>query len=74
MSILKIPLNKRRNDQWYATVRIACNDVFNRVGMQFREAFTFARELGVKDLRWHGAALDAAEGAGPTHQRRARSL
>jgi len=26
----------------------ACNDVFNRTGAQFRDAFGFARELGVK--------------------------
>ena len=26
----------------------ACNEVFNRTGTQFREAFTFARRLGVK--------------------------
>jgi hypothetical protein len=26
----------------------ACNDVFNRVGTQFKDAFTFARQMGVK--------------------------
>jgi hypothetical protein len=26
----------------------ACNDVFNRMGAQFNDAFTFARQLGVK--------------------------
>jgi len=25
-----------------------CNDVFNRTGLQFRDAFTFARQLGMK--------------------------
>ena len=25
-----------------------CNEVFNRAGLQFREAFTFARQLGIK--------------------------
>ena len=25
-----------------------CNEVFNRTGLQFREAFTFARQLGMK--------------------------
>ncbi len=48
----------------------ACNEVFNRMAAQFRDAFTFARQLGVKTCLGTEApltlpkAVQTAEGAG----------
>ena len=51
-----------------------CNDVFNRMAAQFKDAFTFARQLGVKTCLGTEAPLMLPKTLAAAHQRCPRAI